>query len=519
MISDYYQVRIEDLLSIPHSGTRWILIKKALAADARSPTTKPIEFAYRDLEGAERHLIKIADDSSEFLYLPTDLEPEDEADKQTGSPLLLTFAKKAHKGPKVERKRQEVVEEIESEMEVIEQPAASPMPVPDAAEDEGDSATEPAREAAAVDDARDDPQDGPILVEASEAIVDVAEDRAEVSRSRGTASILEALASLDYEPEVVSADEVDAQILQDLQTSTNVDDGRDEMVAEETILLAQDGAAPDDVAETEEEPVVELITDMAVREASEPISDDSRLDEATVAETEVTAQKDDPAAGTFRATLDGILAVEQKRARWILLKKMVAAVVGRRHVRSLGPDQLGTEENAIAILRAAGGWVDIPLGGEPGDHSDHSRIATSIEALFTTGDWRVPTKPLPEPVKRRSRVVPDPAPDEPPQEGAQTTLEEEERPKVEDEPGAETELPTIDPAAAVEAAPAEPMGDVSMSVASALPFHSEIHDAWLRDAAEAGLSASRHAEWLARSLEAEAARLRILGTVYGQRGN
>lgn len=302
MTEDYYEIPILDLLTIPNDATRWTIIKKALAADIKKTDTKAVEFAYRDLAGAERHLMRLSEETSEFINVPVDLEPTDEADKYSGGPKLLAFAKKhgVRKAPVVIPAREEAE--------------------PKAEEPAGIETTVIAESAGSIDDRQKEAADGV----AEPAVADVPAIAVEDD-------------SNDFDPRDSSPEELDRPVQEDLR--------------------AEEPSEDQDAAE-ERSDEVETVSERAEVE-------------------------------TFHVDLDAVLAYPDEKARWILLKKLVAFVRNRKYVRSLSAEDLGDEANATALLRSFGSGFDIPAGGEPKDKSDESRHAISLEA-FATGGIRMP---------------------------------------------------------------------------------------------------------------------------------
>ena len=313
MTEDYYEIPILKLLTIPNDATRWVIIKKALAADVKKTDTKAVEFAYRDLVGAERHLIRLSEETSEFINVPVDLEPADDADKYSGGPKLLAFAKKhgVRKAPVVIS----VATDDESEVDDVEKLA------------ETDEASSIQNEAVAIGAPEDDDVPVPEEKTAAEVTTDTEEKTDDEEQASLNDAVLRMYAELDFGPEGAPAEEIDRPEQEDLPVASSMDQG----VSAES--------HPD-----------------GVEEVNEPIE-----------------------VETFHVDLEAVLAHPDEKARWILLKKLVAFVRNRKHVRSLSAEDLGDEANATSVLRSFGTGFDIPVGGEPKDKSDETRHATSLQ--------------------------------------------------------------------------------------------------------------------------------------------
>lgn len=303
-MTEYYQVPILELLTIPNAEKRWVLIKKALAADANQQDTKAIEFAYRKLETAEQRLIRINEESTEFINVPIDLEPADDADRYSDGPKLLAFAKK-HGVRHYVRSVADFAKEY------------------------------------------------------AEAVDEGADDEVEVVQGKGTTETTSQVAD-----EPATGEHVTTERAVEKRPSP-------EKVDEMPVFAATDTVSTEDTVAKKDETMSALNDDLA-----EKLTEN---DKALKPEAQMTEER------TFTVDLDAVLKVQDPRARWIMLKKLVAFVRKRKHVRSLSSADLGNEDNAVAVLREHGTDFVIPVDAEPKDKSDDGSSPVSLRDFSIYG--------------------------------------------------------------------------------------------------------------------------------------
>ena len=508
-----YTIKIEDLLEVEDERKRWILVKKALAANVGQESTRAVEFGYISLDYATDHLRRMMEDQSETMTLPAGLEPFDPSDDEPDPALLIPFAreKSVRPGVRVPSRRKtgrvlETVAAADDVEEVQDEGLVSVLEAP--------AGMEPAAEVSVTGEADIAPAvptvEPPSAVMAPELVEEVAEAGGGAVEAGEEAEVPEIEAQSG---DVVTAGEAGAV----------------------PPALAADGAPDAPVGDRAEEAVEEQPMEPQATQGPEETAgvaagrqDDERVEEAGASpEAEATEAAEGPDAtlvqavsggagaeapvrpeapeGTYLVDVEAVLAVANARTRRILARKAAAVVVGRRYTSSIGKyiREAGSLE---ALVRSTGPWLTVPSGYEPYDSTDEDNESVSLAAFAAGGEAAAMTgKPIPRVMLRKPRnegaaeaAKPEGVAGEP--EVVETASEERRgRPARRGSDAAVTEA----------TASASFAARLSFVVSEALaPYLAA--DGRFKDGRE-GVAAS---EYLARVLEAEAARVRL--AAYGR---